>query len=208
MRVEKKAGDCVVARHPAKSREVRGLPAAPGKDWQGNVACLRMATIREGFLGCTCQTFYGMRHCSAPKSFSNVKAAAVQSSSFHDVRPADFMDLLPASCPAATASRYVACLFIHATFDDGVAGYRSGRSSWRGMPVARSIGMTHSAGTYSRSSHFEMWPCVFPMRVARAVCPPARSIALRSALMLMSRNKTYVFSGVKTFVLMRRDTLP
>ena len=48
-------------------------------------------------------------------------------------------------------------------------GYRSGRSSWRGTPVAFSILMTHSAGTrFPRFFQFEIWDCRIPSNEANA----------------------------------------
>ena len=62
-------------------------------------------------------------------------------------------------------------------------GYRSGRSSCRGTPVARSIGKTNSPGTplLDRDSQYQTCDCVVPMRSAKGFCPPATSHARLSA---------------------------
>lgn len=61
-------------------------------------------------------------------------------------------------------------------------GYRSGRSSCRVTfpPVALSIGSTNSAGgelRFARSSQYQTWDCVVPIRSASGFCPPTISTA-------------------------------
>lgn len=65
---------------------------------------------------------------------------------------------------------------------------RSGLSSARGTPVARSIDSTNSAGTprLERVSQYQTCDCVVPMRFASGACPPASSQARRRALVDMS----------------------
>jgi transcriptional regulator with XRE-family HTH domain len=54
------------------------------------------------------------------------------------------------------------------------AGYKSGRSALREIPVSRSIGNTNSAGTprFERESQYQTWDCVVPIRSAKGFCPP------------------------------------
>lgn len=68
------------------------------------------------------------------------------------------------------------------------AGYKSGRNSCRGTPVSRSIERTNSPGTpfFERSSQYQTWDCVVPIRSARGFCPPTASHALRRASFDMS----------------------
>lgn len=59
------------------------------------------------------------------------------------------------------------------------SGYRSGRSSVREIPEARSTARTRNGGT---SSHWDMACAVIPILPAKAAKPPAASIARRSAV--------------------------
>lgn len=61
-------------------------------------------------------------------------------------------------------------------------GYKSGRNSYRGTPVSRSIESTNSPGTprFDFSSQYQTCDCVVPMRSAKGFCPPATSQARRS----------------------------
>lgn len=81
----------------------------------------------------------------------------------------------------------------HAAFPLGVVrGYKSGRSSWRETPVARSIGMTRFAGT---RSHWYIACRVTPNLRASSGNPPtacaARSIAVCAFVMLHKVSKSY-----------------
>jgi len=60
-------------------------------------------------------------------------------------------------------------------------GYKSGRNSCRGTPDKRSTAKTRKGGT---SSHCETACVVIPMRRANSAWPPARSIAIFSAVVL------------------------
>jgi transcriptional regulator with XRE-family HTH domain len=62
-------------------------------------------------------------------------------------------------------------------------GYKSGRSSCRGMPVSRSIDSTNSPGTprFERDSQYQTCDCVVPIRSASGFCPPAKSHARLNA---------------------------
>lgn len=65
-------------------------------------------------------------------------------------------------------------------------GYKSGRSSERETPVARSIGRTNSAGTPLRDilSQYQTWPCVVPIARASSDCEPASRQARSSGARL------------------------
>jgi transcriptional regulator with XRE-family HTH domain len=62
-------------------------------------------------------------------------------------------------------------------------GHKSGRSSLRETPVARSIDKTNSAGTprFDLVSQYQTCDCVVPIRSAKGFCPPATSHALFKA---------------------------
>lgn len=67
-------------------------------------------------------------------------------------------------------------------------GYRSGRSSCRETPVARSTGKTNSPGSprFDLSSQYQTCDCVVPIKSASGFWPPAASQALRSASLVMA----------------------
>jgi transcriptional regulator with XRE-family HTH domain len=65
--------------------------------------------------------------------------------------------------------------------DGASVGYRSGRSSDLGTPVARSTAITRSGGT---SSHWEIACAVTPIRPASLPTPPAASMARLRALLV------------------------
>lgn len=71
----------------------------------------------------------------------------------------------------------------HGRASAGSVGYKSGRNSWRGIPVSRSIGKTNSPGTpfFDLSSQYQTCDCVVPIRSAKGFCPPATSQARRNA---------------------------
>lgn len=71
----------------------------------------------------------------------------------------------------------------HARASAGSIGYKSGRNSKRGTPVAVSIGNTNSAGTprLERISQYQTCDCVVPILSAKGFWPPASSQARRSA---------------------------
>lgn len=61
-------------------------------------------------------------------------------------------------------------------------GYKSGRSRWREMPDAASMGRTRSAGTRPDASQPDTVPCdLSPSLRARALWPPTASHAARNA---------------------------
>lgn len=63
------------------------------------------------------------------------------------------------------------------------AGYKSGLSSWRGMPDTRSTAITRSGGT---SSHCETACMVMPSDLAKLANPPAARIARSNAFLPLS----------------------
>lgn len=75
---------------------------------------------------------------------------------------------------------------------DSSAGYRSGRSSYRETPDARSTAKTRKGGT---SSHCETACAVIPSGAAKAPTPPAFSIARRSASVFtfMTKDESIAF---------------
>lgn len=77
------------------------------------------------------------------------------------------------------------------------AGYKSGRNSWRGTPVANSIGKTNSARTpfRERLSQYQTCDCEVPIKSASGFCPPAISQARSKASVDM--NATYLDLGKK-----------